>query len=226
MAKPKQNKSVKRILLVDDHPMIRQGLARLINEDPKLVVAGEAGTCVDALRFVAKEKPDLAIIDLSLPDRDGLSLLKELLALHPDLSVLILSMHDETIYAERIIRAGGRGYIMKNKSSEQVMKAIHHVLAGEIYLSPAMSQSILSRLSPAKREDNLAAVDNLSDRELQVYRLIGQGFKCSEIANRLHLSPKTIETHSNNIRNKLNLNDANELRRRAIQWSSGEKTFS
>ena len=226
MAKPKQNKSVKRILLVDDHPMIRQGLARLINEDPKLVVAGEAGTCVDALRFVAKEKPDLAIIDLSLPDRDGLSLLKELLALHPDLSVLILSMHDETIYAERIIRAGGRGYIMKNKSSEQVMKAIHHVLAGEIYISPAMSQSILSRLSPAKREDNLAAVDNLSDRELQVYRLIGQGFKCSEIANRLHLSPKTIETHSNNIRNKLNLNDANELRRRAIQWSSGEKTFS
>ena len=215
----------KRVVLVDDHPMVRQGMAKLINDDPHLAVIGEAGSGKDALTLIAREKPDLVVADLSLPDYDGLSLLKNLTVLYPALPVLFLSMHEEATYAERVLRAGGRGYIMKAEPGELIMEAIHRVLAGEIYLSPAMAQSILSRLNAAPRTQSVCSMSLLSDRELEVYKLVGQGFKCSEIAKKMHLSPKTIETHFLHIRTKLNLNGARELRQSAIEWSHGEKSF-
>jgi len=225
MTTQKQRQTKQQILLVDDHPMVRQGLAKLINDAPGLSVMGEAGSSAEALRLIAQHKPDLVLADLALPDKDGLALLKDLVALYPELPVLFLSMHEEVTYAERVLRAGGRGYIMKAEPGEQILEAIHRVLAGEIYLSPAMSQSILHRFSAAPRTGNVCRVDMLSDRELEVYKFIGQGLKCSEIAEKMHLSPKTIETHSLHIRTKLNLNGSSELRQSAIQWSHGEKTF-
>lgn len=225
MTDKKQLRTKKRVFLVDDHPMVRQGLAKLVNDDPGLVVLGEAGCCAEALRLIAREEPDLVVADLSLPDRDGLSLLKDLVTLYPGLSVLFLSMHEEATYAERVLRAGGRGYIMKAEPGEQIMAAIHRVLDGEVYLSPGMAQTVLCRLGTAPRMSSMHSVDLLSDRELEVYKFIGQGLKCSEIADKMHLSPKTIETHCLHIRTKLNLNGSSELRQSAIQWSHGEKTF-
>ena len=219
-----QSTAKKRIVIVDDHPMLRTGLAKLINDDPALSVAGEAATGLEALQLVAAEVPDLVVADLSLPDKDGLTMLKELLECVPSLPVLVLSIHDERTYAERVLRIGGRGYIMKIASGQQIKEALFHVLAGEIYLSPAMHQTMLNRLSAAPKHDGTFGVNCLTDRELQIYRQIGQGFKSNEIAGQLSISAKTVEAHCANIRAKLALDNASALRRSAIEWSQANKT--
>ncbi len=210
-------KKKKRLLIVDDHPMMRQGLAQLIGEETDLVVCGEAEKAAQALDAVEKLKPDLVLADISLPDRNGLELIKDMRALQPGLAVLIISMHDESLYAERVLRAGGRGYIMKQEGGRKLMTAIRQVLNGQIYVSEKMSARILESFSgrPASTD---ASVDKLSDRELEVLELVGEGKGTREIAAQLHLSVKTVEVHRAHIKEKLNLKTAPELVRFAVRW--------
>lgn len=208
----------RRVLLVDDHPIVRAGLAQLIDRQPDLAVAGEAGHPAEALRFLAQQSVDLLLTDVTMPERGGLELIKDLQALHPDLPVLVVSMHDEAIYAERLLRAGARGYIMKEAGGESLLQAIRQVLTGQIYVSPAMAATILSRLSDRKPRGSNSPIEKLSDREFEIFQLIGQGRSTREIATRLHLSPKTVDVHRLNIRHKLALPDGNALVRHAVRW--------
>lgn len=212
----------KRILIVDDHPIFRQGIAQLINNDPGLEVCGEADSARDAISKLEKLQPDLALVDITLKGTNGIELLKSLKAQHPKLPVLVLSMHDESLYAERALRAGARGYVMKQEPPEQVMGAMRKVLGGELYLSPAMGTQMIGKLVGAPA-GSASPVDALSDRELEVLQLIGQGHGTRQIAEELHLSVKTIESHRAHIKEKLNLASAPELVRFAVQWM-GEQT--
>jgi len=198
--------------------MIREGLAQLIMNEPDLSVCGEADTAGKALDLVASHKPELLIADISLPDRNGLELIKDVRALQPNLSILVVSMHDETLYAERVLRAGGRGYIMKQEGGKKMMAAIRQVLSGQIYVSEKMSAKILEMFSGRKRPDG-SPVEKLSDREFEVFQLIGTGKGTREIADHLHLSIKTIEVHRANIKEKLHLKSAMELVRAAVRWA-------
>lgn len=207
-----------RILLVDDHPLILEGLVRLINQHPDLEVCGEVGGFNEALQAAAELTPDLVIVDLSLGTESGLDLIVEFSSRHPELHVLVLSMHDETFYAERALKAGASGYIMKEQSPEKVIRAIQRVLEGEIYLSEKMAGKLLRRLAGKPALEDTSPVSLLSQRELQVLELIGSGLGTSEIARKLILSVKTIETYRAHIKDKLHLDDATALRQFAIQW--------
>lgn len=207
-----------RVLVVDDHPVVRQGLALLINHEPDLVVCGEAATAAEALKAVADTRPDVAIVDLSLKGTSGLDLIKDIKVRHPGLPVLVLSMSDENVYAERALRAGARGYMMKEEATEKVLTALRRVLGGAVYLSDAMASRLLSQFVAGDAAGGGSPVDRLSDRELEVFRLIGQGLGTGEIAHRLHLSPKTIETHRAHIKAKLGLDSATDLLRQAIRF--------
>ena len=213
-----------RILLVDDHPIVRQGLAELIQQEPDLSVCGQASNAPEALEVIAASRPDIAIVDLSLQDTSGIELLKDIKIGHPSLPVLVLSMHDETFYAERTLRAGARGYVMKEKATEKLMIAIRTVLAGRIYLSERMSARLLSQFVDGPPEGGGSPIDRLSDRELQVFELIGRGLGTRQIAQSLHLSVKTIESHRENIKGKLQLTSATELLQHAIHWVEFEKS--
>jgi DNA-binding NarL/FixJ family response regulator len=207
-----------RVLVVDDHAIVRDGLVRLINQEDDLEVCGEAEGVPDALQAVKQLKPDVAIIDLSLDQHlGGLDLVKDIRARHPSLPTLVLSMHDESVFAERALRAGARGYVMKEEATETVMTAIRRVLGGEIYLSDQMTSHMLSQLA-GRGSGPGSPVDTLSDRELEVFQLIGEGFGTSQIAEKLHLSVKTIETYREHIKTKLGLADGTELLRHGIQW--------
>jgi DNA-binding NarL/FixJ family response regulator len=213
-----------RVLLVDDHPMIRQGLAGLINEEPNLRVCGEAGTSGQALELIAALKPNLAIIDVSLDERDkrdGIELIKEVRAQFPEVQLLVLSMHDEGVYAERALRAGASGYVMKAEAAETVMAAIHRILSGKIYISAKVTEQLLHRVTTRRKEpwSFQAPVERLSDRELQIFRLLGDGVRVREIATQLHISIKTVESHRVNIKKKLGLKTSAELLRYAIKYS-------
>jgi len=209
----------KKVLIVDDHPLLREGLGRVIDRQPDLVVCGEAGTAQEALVAVKKFKPDIAVVDISLPGRDGLELTKDLRALHPKLPVLVLSMHDETVYAVRALRAGARGYIMKREPVENHLGAIRKVLAGETAVSP----HIVTRLAQqANAGGNLSPLEVLTDRELEIFRMLGEGHTRAAIATALHLSVKTIESHRDNIRQKLGVPTAAELRQHAIEFLRDE----
>ena len=208
----------KRILLVDDHPFMRAGLAQLIDRQPDLAVCGEAGNPTEAFQQVAKAKPDLVLTDLTMPGRSGLEFIKDLLATEPGLAVLIISMHDEAVYAERALRAGARGYIMKEAGGENLLAAIRQVLRGDVYVSPKMSAKILSGLSGARPRGSSSPIEKLSDREFEVFQLIGQGKSTRDIAEQLHLSPKTVDVHRANIKEKLELRDATALIRHAVRW--------
>jgi DNA-binding NarL/FixJ family response regulator len=214
----------RRILLVDDHPITRQGLAALIRPEPDLEICGEAESAADALSAVDRCKPHLAIIDLSLPGRGGLDLIKDLVAMHPGLPTLVLSMHDEALYAERALRAGARGYLMKAAGGpEVVVEAIRHVLQGHIWVSPAVSARILENVATRPRPTAQAVpadspVSRLTDRELEVFELIGQGTGTRAIAARLRVSVKTIEAHRANLKSKLGVKDAPGLVREAVRW--------
>src|SRR5436189_4665218 len=185
----------KRILIVDDHPMMREGLAQLIDHEIDLCVAGQSDTAAQALQSVGAILPDLALIDISLPDKNGLELIKDLQTLHPQLPILVVSMHDEALYAERVLRAGGRGYIMKQEGGKKLMEAIRQVLGGQIYVSEKMSAKILEIFSGRRSDNSSSPVEALTDREFEVFQLIGKGSGTKDIADRLHVSAKTIEVH-------------------------------
>jgi len=208
-----------KIIIVDDHPIVRQGLAELINHQKDLEVCEEVSTSYEAIKAVRQSKPDMIIVDISLADTNGIELIKDLKVQHPDLPVLALSMHDETLYAERALRAGARGYIMKQQGTETLIKAIRKVLNGQIYLSDRMASKVVSKLAGRKINAGESPIELLSDRELEVFLLIGKGHGTREISQRLHLSVKTIESYRSHIKEKLNLSDASELLRYAIQWN-------
>jgi DNA-binding NarL/FixJ family response regulator len=215
----KRAKTKQQVLIVDDHPMMRQGLAQLINHEPDLSACGEADTVAQALKLINAAKPDLVLADISLPDRNGLELIKDAQALHPGLPVLVVSMHDESLYAERVLRAGGRGYIMKQEGGKLLMQAIRHVLSGQIYVSAKMSAKILEIFSGHRADVAHSPVERLSDREFEVFQLIGQGKGTRQIAEHLHLSIKTVEVHRANIKHKLELEHGTDLVRYAIRWT-------
>ena len=211
--------SNKRILIVDDHPMMRTGLAQLIGNEDDLKVCGEADNAAQALDAVAKQKFDLALVDISLPDKNGLELIKDIRTLKPELPILVVSMHDESLYAERVIRAGALGYITKQEATRKILVAIRRVLEGIIYLNEKIASRIISRLTAHAGAVAATPAELLSDRELQVFDLTGRGQNTKEIATRLHLAVKTIETYRARIRGKLKLKNTSELLQSAISWT-------
>jgi DNA-binding NarL/FixJ family response regulator len=213
----------KAVFLVDDHPLLRQGLTLLINREEDLVVCGEAEEAQGAMKAIAATNPDILIVDISLKGPDGLDLLKNLRTSHPYLPVLILSMHDEAIYAERALRAHANGYIMKQEATEKVLTAVRRILSGDIYLSERMANKLLLRYMNGSAQDVSSRLSTLSDRELEVFRLIGEGCSTREIAERLHLSIKTVETYQAHIKDKLSLRSGRELVQHAIQSTIGDK---
>ena len=218
----KPMKGKKRVLIVDDHPMMRQGLAQLIDHEPDLVSCCEADSASQALSLIAANKPDLVLADISLPDKNGLELIKDIQALQPGLPVLVVSMHDEALYAERVLRAGGRGYIMKQEGGKALMSAIRQVLGGQIYVSEKMSSRILEIFSGHRAQTGSSPLERLSDREFEVFQLIGLGYGTRQVAERLHLSVKTVEVHRSNIKMKLKLRSGTELVRYAIRWMEAQ----
>lgn len=211
----------KKILLVEDHPIFRLGLAELINQEEDLRAFGKAKDVNQAIIEIENMAPDLIIADISLKNSDGIDLVKYVKLHHGQIPVLVLSMHDEYLYAQRALTAGARGYIMKQEAMESVVTAIHHVLAGKIYLNEKVKEHILSTMSNPQKAREKTPVDRLTDRELQVFRMIGRGFSSREIATRLFLSIKTIGTYRERIKEKLSLKHANELVRCAVHF---EKT--
>jgi DNA-binding NarL/FixJ family response regulator len=222
MPTKKSTNAKKRILIVDDHPMMREGLAQLIENELDLMVDSQADSAAQALRIIETTVPDLLLLDISLPDKSGLEVIKDIHALQPNLPVLVVSMHDESLYAERVLRAGGRGYIMKQEGGKRLMQAIRQVLGGRIYVSEKISAKILETFS-GHRSDSRSPVENLSDREFEVFQLLGQGLGTREIAQHLHISVKTVEVHRVNIRKKLDLSTGGELVRYAIRWNESQK---
>lgn len=208
----------KSILIVDDHPVLRRGLAALIEAEPDLTVCGEAADGKAALEAVRNTRPDLAIVDLSLGEGDGLDLIKQLKQRSPEIPVLVLSMHDETVYAERSLRAGARGYVTKQQLDDTVLVAIRRLLDGEMYMSERLTSRLAAKFVGGRTLDEDRSVHALSDRELQVFRLIGQGRTTRQIAAALELSIKTIESHREHIKDKLSLASSAELAQRATQW--------
>ncbi len=210
------------ILLVDDHPLMRKGLAMTINEDPDLNVTCQADSAEDALDLLHANELDLVIIDISLPGMSGLELVKHLHALHPNLPTLIVSRHDEALYAERALRAGARGYVMKLEAGNVIVDAVRRVLRGGIYVSEEINDRLLMGMATGHSPLNESPMDLLSDRELEVFELTGSGLSTREISERLHLSVKTVESYRARIKTKLNLNTAAELMQHAVQWVEGE----
>lgn len=212
----------KRILLVDDHPLMRRGQADLLEREPDLTVCGEAGTARAAMEAIAKLKPDLVLVDMALPDKDGLELIKDIRVLHPDVPVLAMSMQDESLYAARVLRAGGRGYVMKGDAPEQLASAIRTVFNGQVALSPRMSAKLLEAMVGGSSPAGEGPEARLSDRELEVLRLFGGGWSTEEIAQRLHLSSKTVDVHRGHIKEKLGLKTTPEFQRYAIRWVAAQ----
>jgi DNA-binding NarL/FixJ family response regulator len=218
--KPPSRGSVEksRVLLIDDHPIMREGLARRIDHEADLTVCAEAGNAHEALDAIGRAKPDIAIVDISLGDSHGLELIKDIKVRYPKLPMLVFSMFDESLYAERVLHAGARGYLMKHTPSNTLVAAIRRVLAGEVYLSAEMTEKLvggLIRREPDKK--GVSPVELLSDREYEIFELIGRGFTTKEIAQQLRLSPKTVSSHRENIRLKLNLPNSAMLLRQAMQ---------
>jgi len=213
----------KRVLIVDDHPVFRAGLTVLVNLEPDLTVCGEAHDAAQAMSAIESLSPDLVLLDMSLPDKSGLELLKDIRSAHPQAPVLIISMHDEALYAERVIRAGGRGYIMKQEGPEKVIKAVRKVLSGGISVSERISALILDTLAGTSgAQKNVPSVSTLTDREFEVYRRMGQGKEPQEIARVLHLSIKTVDTHRSHIKRKLGLKNNTELVHHATRWAADQ----
>jgi DNA-binding NarL/FixJ family response regulator len=217
IADPSSRKN--RILIVDDHPLFRHGIADLINAEADLEVCGEADNAPSALEGIRHLAPDLATIDISLRGANGIELLKSIKAEHPKLPLLVLSMHDESLYALRSLRAGARGYIMKQEALDRVMSAIRQVLRGDLYVSPSMSGRMIEEfVQGGSGNGGCSIADKLTDRELEILQLIGQGHGVQQIARELNLSAKTVETHRAHIKEKLNFQTARELARFAVQW--------
>ena len=209
---------MKKVIIVDDHPIVRQGFVLLINQEDDLDVIGEAEDAPGALSLIRDKKPDLALVDLSLKNSNGLELIKDLKIIHPELLILVVSLHDEDVYAERALRAGAKGFIMKAEATDNVMVAIREVLSGGVYLSSAMRSKILNNLSGGPVSKPRIVTEMLSDREFEVFQLIGNGLNTRSIADKLNLSIKTIETYKSHLKNKLDLHDATEMIQYAVEW--------
>lgn len=209
---------VHRVLIVDDHPMLRRGLTELISHEPHLGVCGEAYDLASTLEQVKATKPDLLIIDIALKDTNGIEVVKQIKAQHPTLRMLVCSMHDEMLFAERSLRAGAMGYISKERALEDVIVAIRTVLSDKIFLSERMSDHLLHRVQGGDSKLGQSPIDRLTDRELEVFELIGNGQSTNEIATRLSLSPKTVDAHRQKIKRRLDIATTNELTQYAVKW--------
>lgn len=209
-----------RVLIVDDHPMTRDGLALLINQQPELEVCCEAKSAAQALQAVLEKKPGLVLADFTLRDKNAIELIKDIKAVRPGLPVLVVSMHDEALYADRVLRAGGRGYVSKAEGGEKILQAIRRVLDGKIHVSESMASRILESFSGAPCGETSTPVEQLSDREFEVFDLLGDGVSTRQIATRLHLSPKTVDAHRARIKEKLNLKTTAELVAYAARWAA------
>ena len=210
--------SKRRILLVDDHPMTREGLTANINRQPDLEVCGEASCPADAMSALSRLKPDLMVTDMNMPGRGGIEFLKDVHAILPELPMLVLSMHDEMLYAERALRAGARGYLMKDAGSAKVLEVIRGVLGGQSYVSPEVSARLLDAMTGRRPRGSTSPIEKLSDREFEVFRLLGSGKSTKEVARALSLSPKTVDVHRGRIKEKLQLKDATSLLHHAVRW--------
>lgn len=206
------------LYLVDDHPMMLEGLQRLIEGEPDFVCCGSAASAEQAFQEILRQKPDLVITDIKLQGRGGIELIKDVLAVNPEILFLVVSMLDETFYAGRALRAGARGYLMKESGGEKILQAIHKVLAGEMSVSPQVSASILEHFSARRPRRSSSPLESLTDREFDVFQLIGQGKTTREIADSLHLSHKTVAVYRGNIKDKLGLITATDLVRHAVRW--------
>ncbi len=212
----------KNILIVDDHPIVRRGFTQLIDQEPDLKVCGEAENVQEAMQAIADYKPDMVIVDISLKDSNGIDLIKIIADKYEGMPVLVVSMHDESVYAERVVRAGAKGYLMKQEADEVVIAAIRRILKGGLYLSEKINEKILLNLSSHRQKSEDSPVARLSDRELEVFRMIGQGRGTRQIAEALHLSIKTVESYRARIKDKLYLESGNELVLQAILWTQKE----
>ncbi len=210
--------NVKSILLVEDHPVVRLGLKTLIKSEPDLSVVGGVSTCADAIEFIGKRQPDLIVADLMLDGCSGMDLLKHLKACHSKIPVLVLSMHDESVYAERALRAGARGYVTKKQLDEKVLGAIRCVVNGEMYVSHQLEAQFAAKFLTGRAPLEGSPLSMLTDRQLEVFRMLGEGMKTREIAEALHLSVKTIESHYEHLKQKLMLDSGVELAKHAIHW--------
>jgi len=218
LAARKSKNAKYKIFIVEDHPLLREGLTWLIESQPDLRICGDAPSTEKALKAIVVLKPDVAIVDLTLQNSNGMDLIKDMKLRSIKSRVLALSMHDEKLYAERALRAGAKGYIMKQEASKEVLKAIYRILAGEIYLSEKMGARMLHKIAGGVSNEKFVPEGTLSDRELQVFQLIGQGHGTRAIAEELHISPKTVESYRAHIKVKMNLKNAHELTQHAVRW--------
>ena len=207
-----------RIYIVDDHPLVRQGLSQIVASEADMEICGEAEDSPAAIRGVGEANPDAIIVDISLKGANGIELIKNLKAIHDDIPILVFSMHDETIYAQRALRAGAKAYVMKKESPSKVIDAIRKIIQGEIYVSPSVADQVLHQIVSGPGNVSTSPVDRLTDRELEVVQLIGRGLSSREVAESLHLSVKTIESHRAHVKEKLSLRNATELVQFSVQW--------
>ena len=216
-AKPKR-----KVFLVDDHPLVREWLTNLINQQPDLAVCGETESAPRALQAIAAAQPEVAIVDISLKDSSGIELIKNLKLSHPDVAVLVLSMHDESLYAERALRAGAKGYIMKRETTRKVIEGIRQILDGKVFVSDSVKEALALRLVENKTQTPRTPVEQLSDRELEVFEMLGQGLGTRQIADALRVSIKTVQAYCARAKEKLNVRSATELLREAIRWNESK----
>ncbi len=209
---------VTKVLLVDDHPIVRQGIKMVLEQEPDFSICGEASSASEALQVLMGAKPDVAIVDLTLKESSGLELIKDIKIRQPKLLVLVLSIRDESFYAERALRAGARGYITKEEGTEKVVEGLRKILSGELYLSERISSKMIRKLVDSKTSENESLIHNLTDRELEILELIGAGLTTREVSERLHISIKTVNSHREHIKDKLKLDNSTELLKHAIQW--------
>jgi DNA-binding NarL/FixJ family response regulator len=213
-----------RILVVDDHSIVRHGLTLLLQRERDFAVCGEAGSYEEAMALAAKEKPDVMLVDITLKDRSGLDLIRDLSRSHPGIRCLVLSMHDEAEYADRALRSGARGYVMKEDADEVIVQAIRHVLGDEVYVSPAMSSRLIRKLSVEGKDDEAeGGVASLTEREREIFQCLGEGLSTRKIAEKFSLSERTVEVHRANIKKKLRLDDAAQVLREAVRWVEQRK---
>lgn len=210
--------TTRRILIVEDHPVVREGYARMFKDEPGLTICQQTGSATEARDLFRETDPDLGIIDLSLKDGSGLELIKDLRATRPEVKILVVSIHDEVLYAERALQAGARGYLMKEEAGLQILEAVEEILNGGVYLNPDLSNELLLKYTRSDQEGAVSPLDPLSDRELEVFQLMGKGLTRNEIGDTLSLSPKTIDSHRGCIKDKLSIKSNAELRRRATIW--------
>ena len=213
-----------KILLVDDHPLVREGLANLIQQQPDLEVCGEAASEPQALQLIGSVQPDIAVVDISLENGSGLELIKSIKAMHPSVAMLALSMHDESLYAERALRAGARGYLMKREAAKKVIQGIRAVLAGQLFVSEKIAAQMAEKFVAGGTPTSATPAEQLSDRELEVFQLLGRGLSTRQIADHLHVGFKTVQAFCARIKDKLNLASATELLREAVRWHDSQQS--